>query len=117
VIGSVYASLYASRLTNALPAGLPAGITRTAHASVGGALTLADKLVHSGHPALAAAIHEAGSGAFFHGFHAANFVSAGIAAAGAVMALALLPAHPTVSSGDASDQGPVGSPATAVAHS
>jgi hypothetical protein len=116
VIGSVYASLYASRLTSALPTGLPAGVARTAHMSVGGALTLADKLLHGGHPALAAAIHDAGSAAFFHGFHAANFVAAGIAAAGAVMALALLPAHPTVSSDDAADLEPVGSPATAVAH-
>src|SRR5246500_2190822 len=51
VIGSVYASLYASRLNGALPTGLPESITRTAHASVGGALTLADKLLHGGHPA------------------------------------------------------------------
>src|SRR6185437_1657395 len=116
VIGSVYASLYASRLTSALPTGLPAGVARTAHASVGGALTLADNLLHSGHPALAAAIRDAASAAFFHGFHAANFVAAGIAAAGAVMALALLPAHPTVSSDDLADLGPVGSPATVVAH-
>ncbi|MGN6867687.1 MAG: MFS transporter [Solirubrobacteraceae bacterium] len=117
VIGSVYASLYASRLTSALPNGLPAGLTRTAHASAGGALTLADKLLHSGHPALAAAIHDAASSAFFHGFHTANFVAAGIAAAGAGMALALLPAHPTITSDDAPELGPVGSPATAAAHS
>src|SRR5213076_1575408 len=57
VIGSVYASLYASRLTSALPAGLPATVDRTAHASVGGALTVAGKLTHTGHPALASAIH------------------------------------------------------------
>jgi predicted MFS family arabinose efflux permease len=111
VIGSVYASLYASRLTSALPSGLPATVARTAHGSVGAALTLAGKLVHIGHPALAAAIHNAASSAFFHGFHAANYVAAGIAAAGAVMALALLPAHPTVSTGDALETQPVGSPA------
>ena len=51
VIGSVYASLYASRLTGALPGGLPASVARTAHASVGAALTVADKLTHAGHPA------------------------------------------------------------------
>ncbi len=44
VIGSVYASLYASRLTTALPARLPAAAGRTAHASVGAALTLAGKV-------------------------------------------------------------------------
>src|SRR5581483_2953735 len=96
VIGSVYASLYASRLTSALPNGLPATIARTAHGSVGAARAVSDKLAHAGHPALALAIHHAGSSAFFSGFHTANFVSAGVAAAGALMALALLPSHPTV---------------------
>ena len=55
---------------------------------------------HGGHPALAAAIHDAASSAFFHGFHAANYLAAGVAAAGAVMALALLPAQPTISGED-----------------
>jgi hypothetical protein len=94
VIGSVYASLYASRLTGGLPAGLPGTVARTAHGSVGAALTTADQLGSAGHPALASAIHSAASSAFFHGFHAANYVAAGVAAAGAGMALALLPAHP-----------------------
>src|SRR5581483_3954297 len=52
VIGSVYASLYASRLTSALPGGLPASVARTAHASVGAALIVADKVAHAGHPLL-----------------------------------------------------------------
>jgi EmrB/QacA subfamily drug resistance transporter len=115
VIGSVYASLYASRLTSALPLGLPAIVARTAHASVGAALTAASKLGSAGHPALAAAIHNAASSAFFHGFHAGNWVAAGIAAAGGVMALALLPARPTLSSGDISETQALGSAATAVA--
>jgi EmrB/QacA subfamily drug resistance transporter len=96
VIGSVYASLYASRLTSALRLRLPTGLTHTVHASVGSALATAGKLAHAGHPALAAAIHNAASSAFFHGFHASNYVSAGVALAGALMALALLPSHPTV---------------------
>ena len=97
VIGSVYASLYASRLTSALPVGMPATVARTAHASVGAALTAAGQLAHAGHPAFAAIVQNAASSAFFHGFHAANYVSAGVAAVGALMALALLPAQPTVS--------------------
>jgi hypothetical protein len=101
VIGSVYASLYASRLTSAIPAQLPATIAHTAHASIGAALTVVGKLAGNGHPTLAAAIHNAATSAFFHGFHAANYVSAGVAAAGAVMALALLPAHPTIRGEDA----------------
>ncbi|MGN6166567.1 MAG: MFS transporter [Solirubrobacteraceae bacterium] len=98
VIGSVYASLFASRLTSALSASLPATVARSAHGSVGAALAVSDRLAHAGHPALATAIHNAASAAFFHGFHAGNWVSAGVAATGAVMALALLPAQPSASS-------------------
>ena len=114
VIGSVYASLYASRLTSGLPVGLPATVDRTAHASVGAALTVAAK-THASHPALASAVHNAASTAFFQGFHTANFVAAGVAAAGAVMALWLLPAQPTTSSEDALEVQAPGSPATAAA--
>jgi hypothetical protein len=115
VIGSVYASLYASRLKGALPAGLPNAVARMAHQSVGTALTLADQLLHAGHPALAAAIHNAARQAFFHGLHAADYVAAGVAAAGAVMALALLPAHPTANADDPQETAPLGSPAAAAA--
>ncbi len=104
VIGSVYASLYASRLTSALPARLPAAIARTAHASLGAALTVAGKLDHAAHPALAAAIHNAANSAFFHGFTAANYVAAGVAATGALVALALLPAHPTADAAEERQQ-------------
>jgi EmrB/QacA subfamily drug resistance transporter len=117
VIGSVYASLYASRLTSALPARLPATIAHTAHASIGAALTIAAKLAHAGHPALAAMIHNAASSAFFHGFHASDYVSAGIAAAGAVLALTLLPAHPTTRSDDTPDIRALSTPAEAAARS
>jgi EmrB/QacA subfamily drug resistance transporter len=117
VIGSVYASLYASRLTSALPSRLPGAIARTAHTSVGAALTVAEKLASSGHPVLASAMDHAASAAFFQGFHAANYLAAGIAAAGAVMALALLPSHPAAGSDDTPETQAVGSPATAVAGS
>ncbi len=117
VIGSVYASLYASRLTAALPTQLPASLTHSAHASIGAALGAAGGLLHAGHPALAAAVHDAASAAFFHGFHAANFVSAGVAAAGGVMALALLPAHPALPTDHSSGLQATAAPATATAHS
>ena len=113
VIGSVYASLYASRLTSALPTGLPAGTGRAAHESVGAALTVAGGLVHGGQPALARAVHNAASSGFFEAFHAANYVAAGVAGAGALMALALLPAHPTIETDDAPRRDPLGSPAAA----
>ncbi|MCW3028856.1 MAG: Permease, superfamily [Solirubrobacterales bacterium] len=116
VIGSVYASLYASRLTSALPARLPATIDQAAHASVGAALTVAGRLDQADHPVLASAIHNAANSAFFHGFSAANYLAAGVAAAGGAMALALLPAHPTTSGDDIEVRAP-GSPATARARS
>jgi EmrB/QacA subfamily drug resistance transporter len=115
VIGSVYASLYASRITSGLPAGLPGDVARTAHGSVGAALTAAGNVAHAGHPALAAAIHDAAASAFFDGFQTANYLAAGVAAAGALMALALLPAQPKVSSDDASETQAAGAPATAAA--
>jgi EmrB/QacA subfamily drug resistance transporter len=117
VIGSVYASLYTSRLTDALPAGLPAGDAQTAHGSLGAALTVGGQVAQAGHPALAAAIHDAASTAFFDGFHTANYVAAGVAAAGALIALMLLPAHPTVSTDEVPDIQMVGSPTTAAARS
>jgi hypothetical protein len=90
----VYASLYASRLTAALPAHLPGVLARTAHQSVGAALTVASRLGDAGRLSLAAAVHNAGSQAFIHGLSVACMVAAGVAAAGAVMAAALLPAQP-----------------------
>jgi hypothetical protein len=115
VIGSVYASLYASRLANTLPGALPATVTRTAHESIGAALTAAIRIGHAGHPRLAAAVHDTASSAFFSGFHTANWVAAGVAAAGAVMALALLPAQPTVRGEDTQEAPTPGSAATAAA--
>ena len=109
VIGSVYASLYASRLTSALPTGLPATLARTSHESIGAALTVAGKVAAGVHPALGSAIHNAAGAAFFHGFHAGDYVSAGVAFAGALMALAWLPAHPKIEV----DESPELSPAAA----
>jgi EmrB/QacA subfamily drug resistance transporter len=115
VIGSVYAALYASRLAGALPIGLPPTIAGTAHTSVGAALTAAGTLGTAGHPVLASAVHDAASAAFFHGFHAANYLTAGVAAAGAVMALSLLPAQPTLVNDENAGVPAPGTPATAPA--
>ena len=116
VIGSVYTSLYNSRLTSLLPSTLPAGVAQSAHASIGAALTAAARLDLAGRPALAATVHDAAGQAFFHGFHAGDYVSAGVAAAGAVMALWLLPAHPTAGPEEAPQSQPGNLPTTAVAH-
>jgi hypothetical protein len=115
VIGSVYASLYASRLTADMPHRLPAAVAGAAHNSLGAALTVAGRLSDAGHPALASAVHDAANAAFFHGFAAADYLAAGVAAAGAVMALALLPAHPAGDTNDIDDLQALASPATAPA--
>ena len=115
VIGSTYASLYVSRLTGALGLGTPVSVVRAAQGSVGAAFTAAGKLAHAGHPALAASVHDAATSAFFDGFHTANLLAAGVAAAGAVMALALLPAQPTTSAEDAPGVRAPSTPATVAA--
>jgi EmrB/QacA subfamily drug resistance transporter len=94
VLGSIYASLYSSRLAAAIPVGLPADVATGGERSVGTALGAAAQLAASGRPDLAASLHDAASAAFFHGFKTAVFVAAGIALAGAVMALVLIPAQP-----------------------
>ena len=114
VIGSIYASLYASRLTGALPEGLSTNAARSARASVGAALATAGTLAHAGHPALASGIRDAANAAFFDGFRLANYVAAGVAAAGALMALALLPEHPVTGREDAA-QAPLVEPGPAAA--
>ena len=95
VIGSIYASLYAGHLANGLGVHLPGPAAGAAKDSVGGALGAADQLAAGGHGDLATTLREAASAAFFHGFEIACLVAAGVAIAGALVALALLPAHPT----------------------
>src|SRR5262249_35100072 len=93
---SIYASLYTDRLA----AHVPAAVAGTSGGSLGAALTSADTLARAGHPELARSIHDAASAAFFDGFRVANLVAAGVTAVGALIALALLPAHPTIDSDD-----------------
>jgi EmrB/QacA subfamily drug resistance transporter len=95
ILGSVYASLYTSRLTSSLPARLPAHLALASHSSVGGALETAGGLAHAGQLSLAGAVHHAASQGFFDGFSASCLVAGGVAAAGAIMAMALLPAQPS----------------------
>jgi hypothetical protein len=67
---------------------------------VGAALGVAGNVAHSGHAELAQTIRNAASSAFFDGFHTANYLACGVAAAGALMALVLLPAHPRAAEAD-----------------
>jgi EmrB/QacA subfamily drug resistance transporter len=94
VIGSVYASLFASRLAATLPAQLSGSLAHAAHRSVGAALEVATRLAHAGQARIAGAVHDAASGAFIHGLSAGCLVAGAVAAAGAIMAVVLLPAQP-----------------------
>jgi hypothetical protein len=115
VIGSIYASLYAGRLANGLSVHLPGPALDAANGSVGGAFGAADQLAAGGQGALASALHDAASAAFFHGFEIACLVAAGVAIAGALVALAWLPAHPTARGEETPEADGVGTPATATA--
>jgi EmrB/QacA subfamily drug resistance transporter len=95
VIGSIYASLYATRLTSLLPTATPPPVADAAHESVGAALGAAHGLARAGQGDLADRVHDAAASAFFHGFSTANLVAASVAAVGALVALVLLPAHPS----------------------
>ncbi len=74
---------------------------------------MATRLAHAGHTGLGAALHAAASRAFFDGFHTGDYVAAGVAAAGALMALALIPAHPTAGGEADAQTSAIGSPALA----
>jgi hypothetical protein len=75
-------------------------VTRSAHTSVGAALGVANALQAAGHTTVGAAVHDAATAAFFHGFTAANLVAGGIAAVGAIIALVWLPAQPASRTAD-----------------
>jgi predicted MFS family arabinose efflux permease len=94
VIGSVYASLYGSKLTAGLPAGLPSGLSAAAHQSVGAAIAVSNRLSAVGLTHVGAAVHRAAFDAFLHGISVGCLVAGGVAALGALVAIAFLPAQP-----------------------
>jgi Major Facilitator Superfamily len=94
VVGSVAASLYANRLVATLPPRLPAGAVAAAKGSVGGAVVAAQHLGHQGLAGTAQRLNDAAVGAFLHSFAGGCLVTAGVAAAGALVAFFLLPARP-----------------------
>ncbi|HWG26064.1 DHA2 family efflux MFS transporter permease subunit [Actinospica sp.] len=94
VIGSIYASLYGSRLTATLPASLPHSLADTARQSVGAAYAVSDQLAARGQGSVANAVHAAATGAFDHGLSIGCVVAGIVAAAGALLAVAFLPAQP-----------------------
>jgi EmrB/QacA subfamily drug resistance transporter len=94
VIGSVAGSLYTSRLLAGLPHGLPPAAVTAARGSVGGAAAAAQQLSHAGLSAAARQLDATAVAAFLHGNNYAGAVAAGVAAAGFLIAIFLLPARP-----------------------
>ncbi len=92
VIGSVYASLYSDAFVRT--AALPAEAAEAARESVGGALLAAERLAAGGAGDAAQALTAMASTGFFDGLQAGCLVAAGLCAAGAVFAAAVLPAQP-----------------------
>ena len=120
VIGSVYASVYGSRLTATLPASVPGRVAAIAHQSVGAAYVAAGKIAALGHPGLGQALQHTAANAFLRGLTISCLVAAGVAAAGALLAVLFLPAQPAApaadeaeTAGGANETGPQARPAPA----
>ena len=94
VIGSVFASAYTTRLAHTLPPHLPSALAAGARSSVGQALGIAQQLASSGQVRLAGAVHAGSIHSFDHGLSLGCTVAAVVAAAGAALALVLLPSQP-----------------------
>jgi EmrB/QacA subfamily drug resistance transporter len=90
VVGSVFASAYAATIVDALrPLGLPAPVLDAAGQSMAAALTVAQTLPGDVGGRIVAVAQEA----FIDGLSIGSLVAAGVAAAGAVLAVAFLPAR------------------------
>jgi DHA2 family multidrug resistance protein-like MFS transporter len=94
VVGSVFASLYGSRVVDDLSAaGVPAEVLESARTSLGAALASAQSLPGT----LATEVVQGAQAAFIDGLAAGSLVAAAVAAVGAVLAFAFLPARPASS--------------------
>lgn len=94
VIGSVYASLYTDAFTSAASRAVPAEALGAAQESIGAAVIAGDRLTQAGAGSAADTLLGLASTGFFDGMAAGCLVAAGVCAAGAVMALLVLPAQP-----------------------
>jgi EmrB/QacA subfamily drug resistance transporter len=91
ISGSVFASLYGPKLGELLaPFKMPAEAVALAKESAGAGFAVAEM---SPTPEAAAAVGQAVSDAFMHGFHTACYTGAGVALFGALFALKFLPAR------------------------
>lgn len=96
VIGSLFQSQYTHHLNPATVPDAPPATLTTAQDSIGNALTQSQSLAASGHSALAAQLADAARSSFFHGFHTACLVIAGISVLMVVAAALWLPTEAPV---------------------
>jgi hypothetical protein len=94
VIGSIAASLYSSRLASTAPGHLPARAISAARESVGSALIASGSLTKAGLPDAGRSLASNATDAFLHSLAGGCIVAAGVAVAGALMAVLFLPARP-----------------------
>ncbi|HVU90949.1 MAG TPA: DHA2 family efflux MFS transporter permease subunit [Jatrophihabitans sp.] len=94
VIGSVYASIYRTRVDAAVPGDLPHPLRSAARDSIGGAYAVASRLAGRGQAAAGNLVHHAATTAFDHGVSVGCVVAGAVAAGGALLSAAFLPAQP-----------------------
>jgi len=94
IIGSVASSVYSARLADTLPSVLPAGVTDTVTESLGGALAVTQQLIAGGQQEIAGVVQSSAFEAYVHAVSIGCYVSVGLAAVGALLALVYLPAQP-----------------------
>ncbi len=99
IIGSVFASLYTGAFDGTATAALPPGTSDQAQASIGAAFSVAQGLSDNGAGAAASTLRDVASSGFFDGLQAGCLVAAGVCAAGAIFAAAVLPAQPEAAVG------------------
>jgi len=79
---------------------VPGPVAAIAHQSVGAAYVAAGKIAALGHPGLGQALQHTAASAFLRGLTISCLVAAGVAAAGALLAVLFLPAQPAAPATD-----------------
>ncbi|GLY89861.1 MFS transporter [Actinoallomurus iriomotensis] len=91
ILGSVLADAYRADVTTAIGGRLPAAATKAAEESIGGALTVAEKVAATAGPGRAAPLVHAADHAFAHAVAHTSLVGGLILGAGTVLVALLLP--------------------------
>lgn len=108
IVGSVFSSVYAARLVDALiGTPVPSDAIEVAQDSVGAAVQVAVQAGEVAGPEAGALVQDAVASSFVEGFHAGSWVSAGVVAAGSVIAWRFLPSRAFTAHAAAPEPDPV----------